>query len=84
MLATERGSVASLPRLDVRSDDVEASHGATIDRLSREGLFYLTSKGIPYDAAVGLMISGAIHTAVDAFEQEGSSALHDEILAAVR
>jgi len=36
--------IKTLPMLDIQSNDVKASHGATIQRLDEEKLFYLTSK----------------------------------------
>ena len=44
MLLGHKIQVKTLPMLDVRSSDVKASHGATIDRLDEQKLFYLTAK----------------------------------------
>ncbi|MBP7848546.1 SufD family Fe-S cluster assembly protein [Patescibacteria group bacterium] len=44
ILLGEDIQIRTLPMLDVQSSDVKASHGATIQRLDEEKLFYLTSK----------------------------------------
>jgi Fe-S cluster assembly protein SufD len=42
----ERVHLKTLPVLEVKSDDVKASHGAKIDKLDPQKLFYMTSKGL--------------------------------------
>jgi Fe-S cluster assembly scaffold protein SufB len=37
-------SVASLPSLSVASHDVQASHGAKIEKINQEKLFYMQAK----------------------------------------
>lgn len=57
--------IKSLPMLDVRSNDVKASHGAKIDRLDEQKLFYLTAKWLPQSQAERLMIQSYIQKALD-------------------
>ncbi|USN56188.1 MAG: SufD family Fe-S cluster assembly protein [Candidatus Peribacteria bacterium] len=52
----EKTRIKTLPMLDVRSSDVSASHGAKIQQLNPQHLFYLTAKGIPATEATRLMI----------------------------
>lgn len=52
--------IKTLPMLDVRSNDVIASHGARVEKVNAAKLFYLTSKGITMDDATALMIGGYI------------------------
>lgn len=44
------------PQLEIYADDVRCSHGATIGRLDEEALFYMRTRGIPYDAARRMLI----------------------------
>lgn len=60
----------TLPMLDVQSNDVQASHGATIQRLDEEKLFYLTSKWIPLSEAKSLMITSYFDTLFESFGEE--------------
>jgi Fe-S cluster assembly scaffold protein SufB len=46
--------------LDVQTNDVKASHGATMQRLDEKKLFYMTAKGIPYNAAKKMLIRSYI------------------------
>lgn len=53
-------SIKTLPMLDVRTNDVKASHGATIDRLDEQKLFYMTAKGIARHDAIRLLTDAYI------------------------
>lgn len=50
--------VDAVPALQIATDDVRASHAATVTNVSKEDLFYMTSRGIPDDVARSLAISG--------------------------
>jgi Fe-S cluster assembly protein SufD len=54
--------IHTLPKLDVRSNDVSASHGARIEKLDEKKLFYLESKGISKQDAKRLMLEGYVTT----------------------
>lgn len=47
-----------MPNLYIDSHDVEASHSALIGKFSNEEMFYLQSRGIDYNTALKLLISG--------------------------
>lgn len=47
-----------LPNLYIDCNDVEASHSALIGKFSDEEMFYLQSRGIDYNNALKLLISG--------------------------
>lgn len=49
--------IHTIPRLNVASNDVKASHGARIEKLDEKKLFYLMSKGIAKRDAKKLMIA---------------------------
>lgn len=50
----------AIPMLEILTDDVKCSHGSTVGRLRDEDIFYLTSRGIPYDRARALIADGFI------------------------
>ena len=58
-------TIKSLPMLDVRSNDVKASHGAKIDRLDAQKVFYLTAKWLSKSDAEHLMVQSYIQKALD-------------------
>lgn len=55
LLLSREALVDSIPALDIRADDVKASHGSTIGQLEAEPLFYLRSRGIGEDEARALL-----------------------------
>ena len=59
--------IKAVPRLDVYSNDVQATHGVSIDRISEESLFYLTSKWLAPDASKDLIIKGYIQNILEQF-----------------
>ncbi len=56
----ETGSVRGIPELKVASDDGQASHSATTERLSGEILSYLSSRGISLTLAQRLYLAARI------------------------
>lgn len=58
LLLGKRSSVFCKPNLEIFADDVKASHGATVSRLSDEELFYLRTRGISKEQASLYLSSG--------------------------
>ena len=54
-----------LPNLYIDTFDVEASHSALIGKFSDEEMFYLQSRGIDYNNALKLLISGFLTSDID-------------------
>ncbi len=46
------------PSIDINEADVDVGHEATVGRISDEQVFYLTSRGIPEDEAVKMLVTG--------------------------
>lgn len=51
-----------LPKLQINTNDVQASHWAKIERLDKSRLFYIMSKGIDRQLARRLMTNGYLNT----------------------
>lgn len=75
-------TVNSLPLLDVQSDDVQASHGASIDKLSESDLFYLRAKGLTREQSSHLMIEWYIDSILAEFRDHDQQVdtIKDDIL----
>lgn len=58
----EKIKINTLPMLDVQSNDVQASHGARIEKLDPKKLFYFKSRGLSDHDAKQLLISGYMET----------------------
>lgn len=53
------------PHLEIRADDVKASHGTTVGSLDAEQVFYLRSRGIPEEEARALLIRAFAQAVLD-------------------
>ncbi len=58
LLLSQEALVNTNPELEIFADDVKARHGATIGQIEEESLFYLRSRGVPYDEARRILIRG--------------------------
>ena len=48
------------PAIDIRVDDVQLGHEATVSKISEEQLFYLMSRGLKEDEAMAMIVRGFI------------------------
>lgn len=44
------------PQLEIFADDVKCTHGATVGQLREDALFYLQTRGIPFDQARAMLV----------------------------
>jgi Fe-S cluster assembly protein SufD len=58
MLLSNTAHVNTLPKLEIETDDLECSHGASVASLDEDHLFYLQSRGIPFEEAQKMVIDG--------------------------
>lgn len=58
LLMSDKATVDTRPELEIQANDVRCTHGATIGKLDKEVLFYLTSRGVDQKEAERLMIEG--------------------------
>jgi len=55
----------SIPELEILTDEVSCSHGATVAPIDPEQLFYLGSRGLGTDEAIQLIVRGFIASVMD-------------------
>ena len=48
------------PAIDIRTDDAELGHEATVSRVSEQQLFYLMSRGLAQEEAMAMIVRGFI------------------------
>ncbi|HEX5513946.1 MAG TPA: Fe-S cluster assembly protein SufD [Gammaproteobacteria bacterium] len=65
LLLTRRAKVHSNPRLEIHADDVKCTHGSSMGELDEDALFYLRSRGIGRDDAMGLLTYAFIGEALE-------------------
>lgn len=72
LLLSREAQVHAKPHLEIYTDDLKASHGATVGQLDEEAMAYLQSRGISEATARRMMI--------DAFASEVLEQVEDEAL----
>lgn len=72
MILSETSKIAANPALLIDEYDVKANHGATVGKISDEGLYYLMSRGITKADATKLIISGFLIPIVENIKNEDS------------
>lgn len=60
LLMTDRARVDTIPELEILTDEVSCSHGATVAPLDPEHIFYLQSRGLPRDQALRHIVRGFV------------------------
>ena len=58
LMLDEKSRSDTVPAMEIRTDDVDVGHEATIGRISGEAIFYLMSRGIAEDEARSMIVSG--------------------------
>ncbi|AGC03640.1 FeS cluster assembly protein sufD [Candidatus Blochmanniella chromaiodes str. 640] len=56
LLLNQDATIHSIPKLEIYSEDVKCSHGATIGHIDTNQLFYLSTRGIPKKDALRMLI----------------------------
>ena len=60
----------TFPFMDVREEDVDLGHEATVGKISDEQIFYLMSRGLTEEQASQMIVSGFIEPIVKALPME--------------
>lgn len=81
LILSERAEVDTRPRLEIYTDDVKCTHGAAVGQLDEEALLYMRARGIPLEAARGLLIYAFVQEMVDRIELEPLRAQIEELVA---
>lgn len=68
------------PYLDIRADDVKASHGATFGRINKEQLFFLQSRGLSKGKSEKLLMKGFCSETLCKIPSYATSLAHDFLL----
>lgn len=63
--------VEAIPALEIRTNDVKASHSASVSRVTEEDLFYFGSRGIPTKEAREMYIEGFLSASAENIPDEG-------------
>ena len=70
LILSDRAEADTRPRLEIYTDDVKCTHGAAVGQLDEDALLYLRARGIPLEAARGLLIDAFVHEMLDRIDLE--------------
>jgi Fe-S cluster assembly protein SufD len=65
LLLSPTAQADSRPWLEIFADDVRCNHGATVGRLDDAALFYLRSRGIPFEEGRAMLIDAFVREITD-------------------
>ncbi len=83
VLLDDMAKMYAKPQLEIYTDEVEASHGATIGQLDEDALFYICSRGISFEDARKMLVMAFADTLIDTVEDESViKTLHTDFEAA--
>tara|TARA_Y100000589_G_scaffold266492_1_gene257737 strand:- start:1836 stop:3173 length:1338 start_codon:yes stop_codon:yes gene_type:complete len=87
LVLTKTGKAVARPQLEIYADDVKCTHGATTGELDPEAMFYLQARGVPADAARGMLIQAFAGEILDdvrpqALREQAMMLLRDRLPAA--
>lgn len=68
LLLSQKAQVDAMPVLEVATDDVKATHGATVSDLLPDEVFYCQSRGIHVDKARLLLVMGFVKQVISDFD----------------
>jgi Fe-S cluster assembly scaffold protein SufB len=70
LLLSPTAQVHTLPKLEISTDDVKCSHGASVASLDPAQLFYLESRGIRQDQAEKMLIEAYTYPVISKIPDE--------------
>lgn len=80
LLLSKNAMISAKPELEIYADDVQCAHGATVGELDHNAIFYLRSRGVPFERAKAMLTYAFIAENIDPqFENE----LKSKILAKI-
>lgn len=71
LMLDKTAKVDATPGLEIKTNDVKASHSATVSRITEEDLFYFAARGIPEAIARHMFIEGFLEADTELLPEEG-------------
>ena len=81
LMLDRTAKVDAVPGLEIRTNDVKASHSATVSQVTAEDLFYLQSRGIEEATARAMFVEGFL---IDLTERIADAAVRERIEVALQ
>ena len=64
--ASTTAKMHTKPQLEIYTDDVKCSHGATVGQLDQDAIFYMRTRGVPLDQARVLLMQAFMSDVIEA------------------
>jgi len=80
LLLSQGAKADSIPRLEIRANDVKCGHGATAGHIDADQRFYLMSRGVPPEEASSLIVRGFMDDVLDRVPHRGFAELAGTLL----
>ena len=77
LLLSQGAKADSVPRLEIRANDVRCGHGATAGHIDDEQRFYFMARGVPRDEADSLIVRGFMEDVLQRAQLERSLHAHE-------
>jgi Fe-S cluster assembly protein SufD len=81
LLLSDRCRADSIPELEILTDEVSCSHGATVAPIDPQQQFYLASRGVDPVAAIQLIVGGFVAAVTDRLPPAVAAEIADLIAA---
>jgi Fe-S cluster assembly protein SufD len=80
LLLSQGAKADSIPRLEIRANDVKCGHGATAGHVDADQRFYLMARGVPPEEASALIVRGFMDDVLDRVPHRGFAELAGTLL----
>lgn len=80
LLLSKDASVDSKPQLKIWADDVKCTHGATVGQLDEQALFYVRSRGVPFEIARNMLVQAFAGDLISAISYQPLRELLEQLL----
>ncbi len=80
LLLSQGAKADSIPRLEIRANDVKCGHGATAGHIDADQRFYLMARGVRPDEASSLIVRGFMDDVLDRVPHRGFAELAGALL----
>ncbi len=70
LILDEKSRSDTYPEMDIQTNDVTISHEASVGKIGDEEIFYLTSRGVTKEEAMGMIVNGFIEPIVKSLPLE--------------
>lgn len=84
LLLNDGARAESIPELEILTDEVKCTHGATVGTLDAQHIFYLMSRGIDRAEAIRLIVGGFIEPTLSRLDGDLSQRLREQVEERVR